>query len=102
MRRPTGPGGGEQRMIIADGASLRPATARSPQNCGKWDAVILERAKGLEPSTPTLARSCSTTELHPHPRWRRRAPSTADLCQMRTVNATGRTQFNDIRLGRFH
>ena len=27
----------------------------------------LERAKGLEPSTPTLARSCSTTELHPHP-----------------------------------
>src|SRR5438477_5722867 len=29
---------------------------------------ILERAKGLEPSTPTLARSCSTTELHPHPR----------------------------------
>ena len=31
----------------------------------------LERAKGLEPSTPTLARSCSTTELHPHPRWRR-------------------------------
>jgi hypothetical protein len=31
----------------------------------------LERAKGLEPSTPTLARSCSTTELHPHPGWRR-------------------------------
>src|SRR5271156_6428978 len=32
----------------------------------------LERAKGFEPSTPTLARSCSTTELHPHPRdWRR-------------------------------
>src|ERR1700722_7476562 len=27
----------------------------------------LERAKGLEPSTPTLARACSTTELHPHP-----------------------------------
>src|ERR1700678_4491246 len=32
----------------------------------------LERAKGFEPSTPTLARSCSTTELHPHPSvWRR-------------------------------
>jgi hypothetical protein len=31
----------------------------------------LERAKGFEPSTPTLARSCSTTELHPHPRGRR-------------------------------
>jgi Ala-tRNA(Pro) deacylase len=27
----------------------------------------VERAKGFEPSTPTLARSCSTTELHPHP-----------------------------------
>ena len=27
---------------------------------------ILERAKGFEPSTPTLARSCSTPELHPH------------------------------------
>ena len=27
----------------------------------------LERAKGFEPSTPTLARLCSTPELHPHP-----------------------------------
>ena len=26
----------------------------------------LERVKGFEPSTPTLARLCSTTELHPH------------------------------------
>ncbi len=25
----------------------------------------LERAKGFEPSTPTLARSCSTPELRP-------------------------------------
>src|SRR6202011_367425 len=32
----------------------------------------LERAKGFEPSTPTLARSCSTPELHPHPREARR------------------------------
>jgi hypothetical protein len=30
--------------------------------------AFLERAKGFEPSTPTLARSCSTTELHPHPK----------------------------------
>src|SRR6185437_2987502 len=30
-----------------------------------WDH--LERAKGFEPSTPTLARLCSTTELHPRP-----------------------------------
>jgi hypothetical protein len=29
----------------------------------------LERAKGFEPSTPTLARSCSTPELHPLPTW---------------------------------
>ncbi len=27
--------------------------------------VNLERVKGFEPSTPTLARSCSTPELHP-------------------------------------
>src|SRR4051794_25155758 len=52
---------------------------------------ILERAKGFEPSTPTLARSCSTTELHPHPlrlaaAMRRQR---AELCQMRPVNATG-------------
>ena len=32
------------------------------------DKEILERAKGFEPSTPTLARLCSTPELHPHPR----------------------------------
>src|SRR5579872_2671354 len=50
----------------------------------------LERAKGLEPSTPTLARSCSTTELHPHPKALtvQIAPATAVLCQMRTANAT--------------
>ena len=33
----------------------------------------VERAKGFEPSTPTLARLCSTPELHPHP-WRMSAP----------------------------
>src|SRR5215472_8804307 len=26
----------------------------------------LERARGFEPPTPTLARLCSTPELHPH------------------------------------
>src|SRR5258707_545489 len=59
-----------ERLIIfgktekpADIAGLRQALAVRE---------ILERAKGFEPSTPTLARSCSTTELHPHPRdWRR-------------------------------
>ena len=29
---------------------------------------LLERAKGFEPSTPTLARLCSTPELRPRPR----------------------------------
>ena len=28
---------------------------------------FMERAKGFEPSTPTLARLCSTPELHPRP-----------------------------------
>jgi hypothetical protein len=37
----------------------------------------LERAKGFEPSTPTLARSCSTPELHPHP-WEGRLNVTGD------------------------
>jgi hypothetical protein len=50
----------------------------------------LERAKGFEPSTPTLARSCSTPELHPHPL---RLPEShrhrpAELCQMPSPNAT--------------
>jgi hypothetical protein len=50
----------------------------------------LERAKGFEPSTPTLARSCSTTELHPHPCWRYSAHrQRADLCQNQRPNATG-------------
>ena len=30
----------------------------------------MERAKGFEPSTPTLARLCSTPELRPLWRWR--------------------------------
>ena len=49
----------------------------------------LERAKGLEPSTPTLARSCSTTELHPHPvSVAMCAPATGVVCQKRAANAT--------------
>jgi hypothetical protein len=47
---------------------------------GQEPAEKLERAKGFEPSTPTLARSCSTPELHPHPFdiwpiWHYRPPS---------------------------
>ena len=47
------------------------AAFRRPVRSNSNTKRNLERAKGLEPSTPTLARSCSTTELHPHPRWRR-------------------------------
>lgn len=50
----------------------RTSRLRKAQPCSlrEWDGRTwkkLERAKGFEPSTPTLARSCSTTELHPHP-----------------------------------
>ena len=55
-RRPTNDKAAKRRPVI---------------NPGICHEENLERAKGLEPSTPTLARSCSTTELHPHPRWRR-------------------------------
>ena len=43
-------------------------SAGKPGACGSlgWEEC-LERAKGFEPSTPTLARLCSTPELHPHP-----------------------------------
>ena len=47
---------------------------------GTFASQLLERAKGFEPSTPTLARSCSTPELHPHPmaaRYARQARSYA-------------------------
>jgi hypothetical protein len=47
----------------------------------------LERAKGFEPSTPTLARLCSTPELHPHPH-RQWPLSAALLCQMGERKAT--------------
>src|SRR5665213_3698163 len=40
---------------------------RGPHHNGLKSLKILERAKGFEPSTPTLARLCSTPELHPHP-----------------------------------
>ena len=47
----------------------RLGSKKPPQggSCGKSCVVRLrmERAKGFEPSTPTLARLCSTPELHP-------------------------------------
>ena len=50
-------------------ARFAPARAVSEGSSNSLsDRVELERAKGFEPSTPTLARSCSTPELHPHRR----------------------------------
>src|SRR5215472_4028254 len=52
----------------------------------------LERAKGFEPSTPTLARLCSTPELHPHsPAFFR--PPGIFVCQIKPILATDSTPF---------
>ncbi len=40
---------------------------RGPRHNALKSLKILERAKGFEPSTPTLARLCSTPELRPPP-----------------------------------
>src|SRR5690606_34290723 len=50
---------------------------------------LLERAKGFEPSTPTLARLCSTPELHPLTRQR---PQAAFIWPNRRGIATGRAR----------
>ena len=49
---------GQCRAITVDVSYALVGIGRPP---GK-----LERAKGFEPSTLTLARLCSTPELHPH------------------------------------
>jgi hypothetical protein len=78
-----------------------PAMSASVTHVSGPDLKILERAKGFEPSTPTLARSCSTPELHPHPRrWRRWVRrQRAELCQKRLMNATTVEGWN-LRLAR--
>jgi hypothetical protein len=62
--------------IVVFPEDVGPKNKKPADAAGSWSNFAnlknLERAKGFEPSTPTLARSCSTTELHPHPRdWRR-------------------------------
>src|SRR3712207_4465627 len=45
-----------------------PGTRKAPEGALSMQFLLgrkLERAKGFEPSTPTLARLCSTPELHP-------------------------------------
>jgi hypothetical protein len=51
------------RFEVCSGATSQLKAHQNQQKLRR----ILERAKGFEPSTPTLARSCSTPELHPHP-----------------------------------
>ena len=40
---------------------------KKPPGMAVFCCFLLERAKGFEPSTPTLARLCSTPELRPRP-----------------------------------
>ena len=47
----------------------------------------LERAKGFEPSTPTLARLCSTPELHPLARL---SPQAGPIWRKACLIATGK------------
>jgi hypothetical protein len=49
----------------------------------------LERAKGFEPSTPTLARLCSTPELHPHPACPREVGLRVPQTTMSTLRGIG-------------
>src|SRR3569833_2224917 len=60
---------GERAFSAAFAASAQNLRANGRMSDGAMGGAgqKLERAKGFEPSTPTLARSCSTTELHPHP-----------------------------------
>jgi hypothetical protein len=50
-----------------DATTVTPFQFRGGQPASKSliSLGILERAKGFEPSTPTLARLCSTPELRP-------------------------------------
>lgn len=52
----------ETRHSRAGIVSALTQLTKAVDHCRKY---ILERAKGFEPSTPTLARLCSTPELHP-------------------------------------
>ena len=60
-----------QRAIVS--ARPRVRSTRRVHNAMKIKG-ILERAMGFEPTTPTLARLCSTPELHPHDALRPAAP----------------------------
>jgi hypothetical protein len=48
----------------------------------------MERAMGFEPTTPTLARLCSTPELHPHHGIRRGSSGAGRIWRKELVNAS--------------
>ena len=62
--------GGGRRSRKRDPASRQEGKTNRGGKGGRkmrCNRLSLERAKGFEPSTPTLARLCSTPELHPRP-----------------------------------
>ena len=58
---------GKQPSVTRCGPVSAMLARRPRRTCRKPPKSLekLERAKGFEPSTPTLARLCSTPELHP-------------------------------------
>src|SRR5690606_32714707 len=77
---------------------------------GYWASIgKLERAKGFEPSTPTLARLCSTPELRPltgapgmpwHPVGRRATSTASNTLQASIRASTCGTPQRPSQLGR--
>src|ERR1700730_13247172 len=82
----SGPPRGDQSATRSQGGGgrrARPCLRRFPPASLPFNATApfranplfyLERARGFEPPTPTLARLCSTPELHPHRVWRSLRP----------------------------
>ena len=48
------------RTLDPKGSIIRPISTQKQKNHFQSGSFVLEREKGLGPSTPTLARSCST------------------------------------------
>src|SRR5215831_14919326 len=89
MRAAALPGWLAKRFVQTTDRDTRHVNPHNSDNKHTWGRPSrLERAKGFEPSTPTLARLCSTPELHPHPD-RQLAPCRpALLCQIGDRKAT--------------
>src|SRR5580698_8213284 len=95
-RRPTSLAAWRSRVFLPALRLQRPAEKRKS---GPETALTvwlrsrnLERAKGFEPSTPTLARLCSTPELHPRPEGETAAGRAYDAMITRMQHPPGRPQ----------